>query len=104
MEVVLATMNGNVFAFETNVQAHPILAVRAPSLPNGPAIMPGWRGAAATPASRAYRDVRGQTVTLQIDVVDAAWRPGMPGDYNLQVTMNGCGIHSPNAVLMREWS
>lgn len=107
MDLVITTMNGNVYCFETRAPYHPLNTWTSQvHSRNGFTARDNWVGVAATETSRARRDIGGDYFTVTFDVVDnrpkafspAVTAEGGPGSvrapYTVQVelhaTCNGC--------------
>jgi len=109
MDLLVTTMNGNVYAFETSSDYHP-LKVWGSQLQgrNNMLARHGYQGIFALPSSRAPRDVRGQTLSVRFEIVDnrppvlmpsadAAGEPeSMRGPYQVVVTLQGVGVDEMN--------
>eukprot|EP00891_Asterochloris_glomerata_P005963 jgi/Astpho2/5963/e_gw1.00080.8.1_t len=71
MELVAATMNGNVYAFQTAAEYHPLKSwTSAVHGLNALAARFNWQGIAATAATRAPRDVRGRSLNVRFEITD----------------------------------
>ncbi|KAG2425141.1 hypothetical protein HXX76_013895 [Chlamydomonas incerta] len=101
LELVATTMNGNVYAFETGAPYHPLKTWTSQVLgPNGQVARYGYVGIAATPATRAARDVAGERLQIQFEVLDkrvafadnGTLLPGGRGPYNVTVVLKGVGV------------
>ncbi|CAD7696447.1 unnamed protein product [Ostreobium quekettii] len=106
MELVVATMNGNVYMFETGGDYHPLKTWPAQvQSVNGMVARHRWVGIYALKSSRVRRDVRGDKVEVTFRIVD--YRPlegkrgGPPpkghGPYNVTVMLKGVGVKEMNA-------
>ncbi|PNH00541.1 hypothetical protein TSOC_013631, partial [Tetrabaena socialis] len=102
MELVVTTMNGNIYAFETGARYHPLKTWTSQVLgPNGQVSRYGYVGIYATPASRRPRDVAGERLQVQLEVVDkrvafadnGTLLAGGRGPYNVTVVLKGVGVH-----------
>lgn len=71
LDLVVTTMNGNVFCFSTPVPHHPLKAWRSASQGrNNVANRYNREGVYVTPSSRAFRDEEGKYFWVEIDIVD----------------------------------
>ncbi|EFJ48005.1 hypothetical protein VOLCADRAFT_117761 [Volvox carteri f. nagariensis] len=101
LELVATTMNGNVYAFETGSPYHPLKTWTSQVMgPNGQVARYGYAGIFATPSSRRPRDVAGERLQVQFEVVDkrvafadnGTLLPGGRGPYNVTVVLKGVGV------------
>lgn len=105
LDLVVSTMNGNVYAFETPAEHHPLKVCTAQSFgANGLVARHDYYGAYAAADSRVPRDVAGDKLQVRVVVVDK--RPilakGMPagthgGPYNVTVMLKGVGVEDMGA-------
>ncbi|GIL56325.1 hypothetical protein Vafri_11699 [Volvox africanus] len=101
LELLSTTMNGNVYAFETGAPYHPLKTWTSQVMgPNGQVARFDFTGIFATPSSRRARDVAGERLQVQFEVVDkrVAFKddgtllPGGRGPYNVTVVLKGVGV------------
>ncbi|GIL89184.1 hypothetical protein Vretimale_18615 [Volvox reticuliferus] len=101
LELLSTTMNGNVYAFETGAPYHPLKTWTSQVMgPNGQVARFDFAGIFATPSSRRARDVAGERLQVQFEVVDkrVAFKadgtllPGGRGPYNVTVVLKGVGV------------
>ncbi|EIE24136.1 integrin alpha N-terminal domain-containing protein [Coccomyxa subellipsoidea C-169] len=104
MDLVLATMNGNVYCFETAASYHPLKAWPSQVLEHsGFVARYNWEGVYAVAASRAPRDVRGQTLAVRFQIIDkrprstVGGRNATGGPYNVAVRLQGVGVEEMKA-------
>ena len=110
MDLIVSTMNGNVYCFETTAPYHPLKAWTSQAQAvNGFTARYNSQGIFASAASRAPRDVGGETLKVQFDLVDkrppALVPPASAGDapasargpYNVTVKLVGVGVDQMNA-------
>lgn len=109
MDLLVSTMNGNVYAFETASEYHPLKVWNSQLQGcNNMVARYGYQGIYATPATRMPRDVRGQTLSVRFDILDnrppalmpsqdAAGEPkSLRGPYRVTVTLVGVGVEEMN--------
>jgi len=71
MDLVVSTMNGNVYCFETPVTYHPLKTwPQQVQSENGFVARHNWVGIMASPDTRRLTDVGGDVLTVMFDVVD----------------------------------
>ncbi|KDP24492.1 hypothetical protein JCGZ_25056 [Jatropha curcas] len=101
LDLVVTTMNGNVFCFSTPVPHHPLKAWRSANQGrNNVANRFNREGIYVTPSSRAFRDEEGKYFWVEIDIVDKYRFPSgsqapykvttsllVPGNYQGERTM-----------------
>ncbi|KAF5841733.1 hypothetical protein DUNSADRAFT_11513 [Dunaliella salina] len=106
MDLLVSTMNGNVYAFETPSEYHPLKAWPQQVLgPNGMLARHDLVGVYATASSRMPRDVAGDKLEVQITLIDkravfasnGTWVGIKGGPYNISIILKGVGIHEMNA-------
>ncbi|KAI8463690.1 MAG: hypothetical protein J3K34DRAFT_397072 [Monoraphidium minutum] len=107
LDLLVSTMNGNIFALGTASAYHPLKTWPAQvQYANGQVARSNYFGAFATPQSRVARDVAGQTMRLNIEIVDkrATLGPGgalvnasRGGPYNVTAILRGVGVAEMNA-------
>eukprot|EP00884_Botryococcus_braunii_P005749 jgi/Botrbrau1/15175/Bobra.0149s0040.1 len=107
LELVLATMNGNLYAFDTWQRYHPLKAWPSQvQAGNGFVARDNWAGLYATGSSRAWRDVRGQSLQVRFTIVDkrppvvlasGSQRNATHGPYTVFVTLQGVGLKEMNS-------
>ncbi|MEW5304838.1 MAG: hypothetical protein WDW36_007421 [Sanguina aurantia] len=110
LDLVLTTMNGNVYVFETPAEYHPLKTWTAQSQGcNGLIARHDYLGIYATKASRAPRDVAGTKLQVVVQVVDkrsvfaenGSLVAFSGGPYNISAVLKGVGVtemasgHSP---------
>ncbi|XP_077216185.1 protein DEFECTIVE IN EXINE FORMATION 1-like isoform X2 [Tasmannia lanceolata] len=89
LDLIVTTMNGNVFCFSTPVPHHPLKAWRSPNQGrNNVATRSHREGVFVLPASRAFRDEEGKNFWVEIEIVDRYRFPsGSQGPYNVTTTL-----------------
>ncbi|XP_016462552.2 protein DEFECTIVE IN EXINE FORMATION 1-like [Nicotiana tabacum] len=89
LDLIVTTMNGNVFCFSTPAPHHPLKAWRSPNQGrNNAAYRNGREGIYATPSSRAFRDEEGKSFWVEIEIVDKYRYPsGSQAPYNVTVSL-----------------
>uniref|UniRef100_A0A7S0RKX6 DEX1 C-terminal domain-containing protein n=1 Tax=Chlamydomonas leiostraca TaxID=1034604 RepID=A0A7S0RKX6_9CHLO len=106
LELVVATMNGAVYALETPAEYSPLKAWPAQVMGgNGMVARHDLVGIYATQASRAPRDVAGDRLAVTVRVVDkrGVFAPNgtllhaSAGPYNISVVLKGVGVREMNA-------
>ncbi|CAL8462321.1 g1854 [Coccomyxa elongata] len=107
MDLVLATMNGNVYCFETGASYHPLKAWPSQVLEHsGLVARYDWEGVYAVASSRVPRDVRGQTLAVRFEIIDKRPRTALGGSpsrnitkgpYSVAVKLQGVGIEEMKA-------
>jgi len=108
MDLLVSTMNGNVYRFETPSKYHPMKVWSSQNQGrNNMVARHGYEGVYATEASRAPRDVRGQQLSVRFEIVDNR-RPAVAkmgsnseptslrGPYTVSVTLQGVGVEEMN--------
>eukprot|EP00898_Chlorokybus_atmophyticus_P003628 jgi/Chlat1/4266/Chrsp29S04370 len=102
LDLIVTTMNGNVLCFETPAKYHPLKAWPA-QVPagHGFAVRYGREGIFALKGSRNHRDIAGETMTVQFEIVDK--RPSVvktiystkaDGIYSVTISVLGGRWHS----------
>lgn len=104
LDLVLTTVNGNIFLVETEARYHPLKAWTGPfQQPNGMVSKDRYYGVFVTSSSRAPRDLRGTSFPVQFSIVDRrgyaarnasmqrAYRKGQ-GQYRVMVMLEGVGV------------
>lgn len=116
-DLVVTTMNGNVYAFQTGAKHHPLASWT--SQVHGRSTQMArvnTRGVYATKSSRAARDVRGKTLPVRFEIVDSRVTPVDPeaaregraaeappvgaipaGPYTVSVSLRGVGLDAMNS-------
>ncbi|XP_055807363.1 protein DEFECTIVE IN EXINE FORMATION 1-like isoform X2 [Solanum dulcamara] len=89
LDLIVTTMNGNVFCFSTSAPHHPLKAWRSPNQGrNNAAYRNDREGIYATPSSRAFRDEEGKSFWVEIEIVDKYRYPsGSQAPYNVTVSL-----------------
>ncbi|XP_016491841.2 protein DEFECTIVE IN EXINE FORMATION 1 isoform X2 [Nicotiana tabacum] len=89
LDLIVTTMNGNVFCFSTPAPHHPLKAWRSPNQGrNNAAYRNDREGIYATPSSRAFRDEEGKSFWVEIEIVDKYRYPyGSQAPYNVTVSL-----------------
>ncbi|WIA09420.1 hypothetical protein OEZ85_008825 [Tetradesmus obliquus] len=106
LELLVATMNGNVYMLQTQQRYHPAKTWSSQVQGiNGMVARWGYFGFVATSEGRQLRDVAGQHLQVQVELWDARTMldHGMPiddpprGPYNITVMLKGVGVAEMNA-------
>ncbi|KIY93696.1 hypothetical protein MNEG_14267 [Monoraphidium neglectum] len=107
LDLVVATMNGNIYALGTAALYHPLKTWTSQvQATNGLVARSNYFGAFATLQSRVARDVAGQSLRVAVEILDrrAALAPdgrvanaSRGGPYNLTVVLRGVGVADMNA-------
>ncbi|CAH9103415.1 unnamed protein product [Cuscuta europaea] len=89
LDLIVTTMNGNVFCFSTPSPHHPLKAWRSPNQGrNNAAYRFNREGIYVTPSSRAFRDEEGKNFWVEIEIVDRHRFPsGSQAPYNVTVSL-----------------
>ncbi|KAL8526763.1 hypothetical protein ACS0TY_015826 [Phlomoides rotata] len=89
LDLVVSTMNGNVFCFSTPSPHHPLKAWRSSNQGrNNAAHRHKRQGIYVTPSSRAFRDEEGKNFWVEVDIVDGYRFPsGVQAPYNVTVSL-----------------
>ncbi|XP_012575589.1 protein DEFECTIVE IN EXINE FORMATION 1 [Cicer arietinum] len=89
LDLIVSTMNGNVFCFSTPSPHHPLKAWRLPSQGrNNVANRYGREGIYVTHPSRAFRDEEGKSFWVEIEIVDNYRYPsGHQGPYHVTTSL-----------------
>ncbi|KAL3640714.1 Protein DEFTIVE IN EXINE FORMATION 1 [Castilleja foliolosa] len=89
LDLVVTTMNGNVFCFSTPSPHHPLKTWRAPNQGrNNAAHRMNRQGISVTPSSRAFRDEEGKNFWIEVEIVDRYRFPsGSQAPYNVTVSL-----------------
>lgn len=90
LDLIVTTMNGNVFCFSTPAQYHPLKSWSSQNQGrNVPAARLRREGIYALPSSRAFRDEGGESFWLQFSIVDEHRSPSgtTQGPYNVTATL-----------------
>ncbi|XP_015580077.1 protein DEFECTIVE IN EXINE FORMATION 1 [Ricinus communis] len=89
LDLIVTTMNGNVFCFSTPVPHHPLKAWRSANQGrNNVANRYNREGVYITPSSRAFRDEEGKNFWLEIEIVDKYRYPsGSQAPYKVSTTL-----------------
>ncbi|KAM7270801.1 hypothetical protein ACFE04_030015 [Oxalis oulophora] len=89
LDLIVTTMNGNVFCFSTPSPHHPLKAWRSNYQGrNNVANRYGREGVYVTPSSRAFRDEEGKNFWVEIEIVDRYRYPsGSQAPYNVTVSL-----------------
>lgn len=106
MELVLSTMNGNIYVLETPSDYHPLKTWTAQVM--GPNLMLArhdYLGVYASLSSRQPRDVAGEKLQIKVVILDkrGLMLPGgkmvqtQGGPYNISVVLKGVGVREMNS-------
>ncbi|KAM7463991.1 hypothetical protein LguiA_032112 [Lonicera macranthoides] len=89
LDLIVTTMNGNVFCFSTPAPHHPLKAWRAPNQGRNNVVNRYNReGVYVTPSSRAFRDEEGKSFWVEIEIVDRYRFPsGSQAPYNVTTSL-----------------
>ncbi|KAG9453874.1 hypothetical protein H6P81_006778 [Aristolochia fimbriata] len=89
LDLIVSTMNGNVFCFSTPAPHHPLKAWRSGDQGrNNYASRYNREGIYITPSSRAFRDEEGKHFWVEMEIVDKYRIPsGTQGPYNVTTTL-----------------
>ncbi|KAK4359295.1 hypothetical protein RND71_021524 [Anisodus tanguticus] len=89
LDLIVTTMNGNVFCFSTPSPHHPLKAWRSPNQGrNNAAYRLDREGVYVTPSSRAFRDEEGKSFWIEIEIFDKYRYPsGSQAPYNVTVSL-----------------
>ncbi|XP_068638086.1 protein DEFECTIVE IN EXINE FORMATION 1 [Aristolochia californica] len=89
LDLIVSTMNGNVFCFSTPAPHHPLKAWRSDNQGrNNYASRYNREGIYVSPSSRAFRDEEGKHFWVEIEIVDRYRIPsGSQGPYNTTTTL-----------------
>lgn len=89
LDLIVSTMNGNVFCFSTPSPHHPLKAWRLPNQGrNNVANRYGREGIYVTHPSRAFRDEEGKSFFVEIEIVDNYRYPsGHQGPYHVTTSL-----------------
>ncbi|XP_049406961.1 protein DEFECTIVE IN EXINE FORMATION 1 [Solanum stenotomum] len=89
LDLIVATMNGNVFCFSTPSPHHPLKSWRSPNQGrNNAAYRLDREGVYVTPSSRAFRDEEGKSFWVEIEIFDKYRYPsGSQAPYNVTVSL-----------------
>lgn len=89
LDLVVTTMNGNVFCFSTPAPHHPLKAWRSHNQGrNNVAYRHNRQGIYITPSSRAFRDEEGKSFWIDVEIVDKYRFPsGSQAPYNVSVSL-----------------
>ncbi|OIT01074.1 PREDICTED: protein DEFECTIVE IN EXINE FORMATION 1-like [Nicotiana attenuata] len=89
LDLIVTTMNGNVFCFSTPSPHHPLKAWRSPNQGrNNAAYRLDREGVYVTPSSRAFRDEEGKSFWVEIEIFDRYRYPsGSQAPYNVTVSL-----------------
>ncbi|PWA62839.1 defective in exine formation protein (DEX1) [Artemisia annua] len=89
LDLIVTTMNGNVFCFSTPSPHHPLKAWRSHNQGrNNVAARVDREGVYVTPSSRAFRDEEGKHFWVEIEIVDKHRVPsGSQGPYNVTTSL-----------------
>ncbi|GMJ03198.1 DEFECTIVE IN EXINE FORMATION 1 [Hibiscus trionum] len=89
LDLIVTTMNGNVFCFSTPAPHHPLKAWRSHNQGrNNGASRYNREGVYVTHSSRAYRDEEGKNFWVEIEIVDKHRYPsGFQAPYNVTTTL-----------------
>ncbi|KAL2509891.1 Protein DEFECTIVE IN EXINE FORMATION 1 [Forsythia ovata] len=89
LDLIVTTMNGNVFCFSTPSPHHPLKAWRSPNQGrNNVALRYGREGIYVTPSSRTFRDEEGKSFWVEVEIVDRYRFPsGSQSPYNVTISL-----------------
>ncbi|XP_073311484.1 protein DEFECTIVE IN EXINE FORMATION 1-like isoform X2 [Primulina huaijiensis] len=89
LDLIVTTMNGNVFCFSTPSPYHPLKAWRSPNQGrNNAASRYNREGIHVTPSSQAFRDEEGKNFWVEVEIVDKHRFPsGSQAPYNVTVSL-----------------
>nr|DAD28408.1 TPA_asm: hypothetical protein HUJ06_029876 [Nelumbo nucifera] len=89
LDLIVTTMNGNVFCFSTPAPHHPLKAWRSPNQGmNNIANQYSREGVYASHTSRAFRDEEGKNFWVEIEIIDRYRFPsGSQAPYNVTTTL-----------------
>ncbi|KAJ0244275.1 Protein DEFECTIVE IN EXINE FORMATION 1 [Hirschfeldia incana] len=89
LDLIVSTMNGNVFCFSTPSPHHPLKAWRSTNQGmNNKAIRYGREGVFVTHSTRGFRDEEGKNFWAEIEIVDNYRYPsGSQAPYNVTTTL-----------------
>ncbi|XP_057982412.1 protein DEFECTIVE IN EXINE FORMATION 1 [Malania oleifera] len=89
LDLIVTTMNGNVFCFSTPAPHHPLKAWKAPNQGrNNAANRHNRQGVYISHSSRAFRDEEGKSFWVEIEIVDRYRFPsGSQAPYNVTTTL-----------------
>lgn len=89
LDLIVTTMNGNVFCFSTPAPHHPLKAWRSHNQGrNNVAYRHNRQGIYITPSSRAFRDEEGKSFWIDVEIVDKYRFPsGSQAPYNVSVSL-----------------
>ncbi|XP_042461489.1 protein DEFECTIVE IN EXINE FORMATION 1-like [Zingiber officinale] len=89
LDLIVTTMNGNVFCFSTPSPHHPIKEWRLPNQGrNNVAVRNHREGIFISHASRAFRDEEGKHFWVEMEIIDKYRVPsGFQGPYNVTTTL-----------------
>ncbi|TMW86410.1 hypothetical protein EJD97_021419 [Solanum chilense] len=89
LDLIVTTMNGNVFCFSTPSPHHPLKSWRSPNQGrNNAAYRLDREGVYVTPSSRAFRDEEGKSFWVEIEIFDRYRYPsGSQAPYNVTVSL-----------------
>ncbi|XP_008798965.1 protein DEFECTIVE IN EXINE FORMATION 1-like isoform X1 [Phoenix dactylifera] len=89
LDLIVSTMNGNVFCFSTSSPHHPLKEWRSPNQGrNNVAYQHNREGIYVSHASRAFRDEEGKHFWVEMEIVDKYRVPsGSQGPYNVTTTL-----------------
>ncbi|PKA56153.1 hypothetical protein AXF42_Ash015638 [Apostasia shenzhenica] len=89
LDIVVTTMNGNVFCFSTPSSHHPLKEWRSSNQGrNLPVVRYNREGIYVLPASRTFRDEEGKHFWVEFEIIDKYRVPsGFQGPYNVTITL-----------------
>ncbi|XP_070665985.1 protein DEFECTIVE IN EXINE FORMATION 1 isoform X2 [Malus domestica] len=89
LDLIVSTMNGNVFCFSTPASHHPLKAWRSPNQGrNHVANRHNREGIFVSHSSRAFRDEEGKNFWVEFEIIDSYRYPsGLQAPYNVTVTL-----------------
>lgn len=101
LDLIVTTMNGNVFCFSTPSPHHPLKSWRSHNQGrNNVANRFNREGIHVLPSSRTYRDEEGKSFWVEIEIVDKYRVPsGSQGSYNVTTTLLVPGNYQGNRTI-----
>lgn len=106
LDLVVTTMNGVVYCFETQAKYHPLKTWTSQMTSmNGLVARYDYYGVYATAASREPRDIAGEKLPVKITIIDKRMMVAkngtvvgfQGGPYNVSVVLKGVGVEEMNA-------
>lgn len=99
MDIVVATLSGNVYSFETFAPAHP-LAISSQQLPEsgGFTARTLGEGIYALERWRQHRDVSGSAMAIHFEIIDKRHPSLQKGPYKVELKMMAPGVNAEKAT------